>query len=114
MKEALVRLELRIVLSYRDQPAERASQSSVRGRHLLRIAGLDSPRYACSRLRYLSENRFLVLRVSLDRVHQIRHKVRAALQLHRDLLLRLLRILIVPLDLIVSATSQKSEKRKNP
>ena len=46
---------------------------------------------------------------------QVEHQTMGKLlQLHRDLLLRLLRILIVPLDLIVSATSQKSEKRKNP
>jgi hypothetical protein len=71
----------------------------------LRITGLDGASKPCPRLSHLGEHSLFVLGVTLHGIHEIRHQIRPALQLHGDLLLRLRSGLIELLYLIVSAAT---------
>jgi hypothetical protein len=61
-------------------------------------------------LRDLREDVVLVLRVSLYRIHEIWNQIRASLQLHLDLTLRSVGLLIQLLNAIVSATNAREEQ----
>src|SRR6267142_764666 len=77
-QEPLICLELRICLRDREQPAERPSELTVGGRHLLGVASLNRPRQTRSCLSDLREHSFLVLRITLHSIDEIRHQVRPA------------------------------------
>ena len=84
----------------------------VRVRHLLGIVRLNCAEHPCARLRYLREHIVLVLCVALHRVHEIGDQIRPTLQLHLDLSLRSVGLLIQLLNAIVSAPRAR-EKQGN-
>src|SRR5512138_301489 len=89
--EVLVRLELRVVLGDREQPAERAPQLALRRLELLHVLRreLVDVELHRGRLRagvhHLVERLPLVRRVALHRLDEVRHEVGAALVLVLDL-----------------------------
>ena len=65
---------------------------------------------ARARLRDLGEHRFLVLRIALHRVHEIRNQIGATLQLNFDLTLRRVGLLVERLNAVVSARAQRKQQ----
>src|SRR6266511_22943 len=109
--EVLVGLELRVVLGDGEQPAERRGQGSVRRGHLLEAAALDRAGELGARLRHLGEDGLLLLRVALHRLHQVGDQIGAPLQLHLDLRLGGVHLLVVGLDRVVAAAGEESQER---
>ena len=72
--------------------------------------GLNRPHNTGARLGDLREDIILVLRVALHRIDEIRNQVRTALQLHLDLPLCPVGLLVELLDAIVSASNACEEQ----
>src|SRR5437667_2901109 len=109
--EVLVRLELRVALRDGEQAAERCGQRGIRLGHLLQVATLHRPRELGPRLRYLGEHRLLLLGVAFHRLDQVGDEIGAPLQLHLDLGLGGVHLLVVRLDRVVAAGAQNREER---
>jgi len=71
---------------------------------------LHRPEQPGSRLGDLDEHILLLLGIALDRADQVRDQVGASLQLHLDLLLRGLRLLVVLLDRVIPAPAEGEGK----
>ena len=111
-QEALVALELRIRLGDGDQPTERAGHLRVRVGHLLGILALHGVEQAAARARDLAEHRELLVRHPLHRRHEVRDQVGATLELHLDLPLRGVRLLVELLDRVVPARAEREREEK--
>jgi hypothetical protein len=112
-EEVLVRLQVRIILGDGDQAAERLRQLALRRLEFLerrRVVQrfrrhLDRGR-AGARFGDADEDRLLLRRVALDRVHEVRDQVGAPLVLVDDLGPRGLHRLVLGLDGVVAAARQ--------
>src|SRR6185436_778602 len=115
--EVGVRLELRIVLRDHQEPRKRARQLALRLLEALKSlrvvdelrSGLDRSD-ARTRLGNAREHVHLLLGEGLDRLHQVRHEVRAALILVQHLGPGGLGLLVGALDGVVAAAGEEEQQ----
>ena len=106
--ELLVGAKLRIVFDDREQPAERGRLLVGGLNRLFGRLGREQPR---ARIGDVLVDAFLVLRVSLDGLHQVRNEVVPALQLVLDLRPLRLDRLFLPDERVIRATGQPTARR---
>ena len=111
-QEALVALQLRVVLRDGDQAAERAGDGGVRLRHLLGILRLHGVHQSAARTGDLAEDGELLVRHPLHRRHEVGDQLGAPLQLDLDLSLRGVRLLVERLDRVVAARAQREREHE--
>src|SRR5579863_4285819 len=80
--EILVRLQVRIVFDYHEQSSQRPGKLIVGVDFLLRRFRAQE---RGTSVRNISEHRGFLLRITLDRLHQVRNQIRPALQIGIDL-----------------------------